>query len=128
MRRAADRAALYTEASAFWLLSDYADAKYAGRSATVVFTAEATASEAADQIRALAAELAENGLAGGSPVATPIGDETEFRKDSFITRLGPRLTPELAELLLRLAVNQVRRVGLPKREEWLVMTDPFEVE
>jgi hypothetical protein len=114
--------------SAFWLLPDYADSKCVGRSATVAFTATATAPEAAEQLRALAAEVAENGLAGGSPVATAIGDDVEFRRGSFVARLGPRLTPELAELLLRLAVYQVRRAGLPEREEWLVMTDPFEVE
>jgi hypothetical protein len=128
MTGAADEAALFKEGSGFWLLPDYADCEYAGRSATVVFTATAPAPEAAEQLRALAAELAENGLAGGSPVATAIGDDVEFRRGSFVARLGPRLTPELAELLLRLAVYQVRRAGLPEREEWLVMTDPFEVE
>jgi hypothetical protein len=72
--------------------------------------------------------VAENGLSGGRAIATPFGNEVEFRRDSFVARLGPRLTPELAELLLRLAVNQVRRAGLPEREEWPVMTDPFEVK
>jgi hypothetical protein len=128
MASRADERRCGSEESGFWLLPDYADSKYVGRSATVVFTATATAPEAADKLRALAAGLAENGLAGGSPVATAIGDDVEFRRGSFVARLGPRLMPELAELLLRLAVNQVRRAGLPKREEWLVMTDPFEVE
>jgi hypothetical protein len=128
MTDTADGRRCCTEQGGFWLLPDYADTVYAGRSATVVFTAAATAPEAADELRTLAAEVVENGLAGGSPVATPIGDETEFRRDGFAARLGPRLTPELAEFLLRLAAYQVRRAGLPKREEWLVMTDPFEVE
>ena len=128
MASRADERRCGSEESGFWLLPDYADSKYVGRSATVVFTAAAPAPEAAEQLRALAAELAENGLAGGSPVATAIGEEVEFRRGSFVARLGPRLTPELAVLLLRLAVYQLRRAGLPEREEWLVLTDPFEVE
>jgi hypothetical protein len=83
------------EESGFWLLPDYADTNYAGRSAEIVFTAAATAPEAADELRGLAAELAKNGLAGGSPSPTPIGDEVEFRRDSFVARLGPRLHPTL---------------------------------
>ena len=117
-----------TKGPGFWLLPDYGDVCDAGRSARVVFAAAATAAEAAGQLRLLAAEIAANGLAGGSPSATGIGEGTEFRRETFVARLGPRLTAEVAALLLKLAANELRRAGLPTGEEWLVMTDPFEVE
>jgi hypothetical protein len=128
MTGAADEAALFKEGSGFWLLPDHDDCEYAGRSAFILFTAAATAPQAVDQLRTLAAELAENGLSGGRAIATPIGEEVESHRDGLAARFGPRLTSEVAVLLLRLAVYQLRRAGLPEREELLVLTDPFEVE
>jgi hypothetical protein len=47
---------------------------------------------ATDQLPALVTEIAENGLTNGHAIATPIGDEIEFRRESFTALLGPRLT------------------------------------
>ena len=115
-----------TEVSGLWLLPDYDDFVHAGRSVMIKFAATATASEAVEDLRELAAELAASGFAAGVSSPTLIGDEVEYQTKT--ARIGPRLNAEVAELLLRLAVNHVRRVGVPQREDWLVMTDPFEEE
>jgi hypothetical protein len=115
-------------AQQLWLEPDHVDLVLFGRSIVVWFDADRRFDELSQDLGLIACEI--DGVGFINARAGGLLGGGRYQTARLTVHLGPLLTPQLAELLLRFGVNHLRRVGVPlaRGSSVAVMTDPFEFE